>query len=93
MKLSYPLLLVMKAHIRRNHLLEQLDQLHIRTLETVYDPNNTKILLRLHHQWKNDQNGSVSTIKPAANTVLIGQGAATLLYRESTLESPRRLTL
>lgn len=93
MKLSYALLLAMKAHTRRNRLLEQLDRLHIRALETVYDPSNTKILLHLHQQWKNDQNGSVSTIKPAANTILIGQGAATLLCRESTLESPRLLTL
>lgn len=50
MKLSYALLVVMKAHTRRNRLLGQLDQLHIRLLEMVYDLNNTKILLRLHQQ-------------------------------------------
>jgi hypothetical protein len=82
----------MKVHTPRNHLLGQLDQLHISLLETIYNLNNTKTLLHLRQRWKNDQNRSVNTTK-AANTVLVGQEAATLLCRESTLESPRLLTL
>lgn len=90
-KLSCALLAAMKAHTRRNHLLEQLDRLHISLLEMVYDRSNTKVLLRPLRQRKNNDN--VSAIKPAANTVLIGQRAATLLCQESTLESPQLSTL